>query len=65
MPDETVSLFDNPELTSKEVAKTEPGVVAEILGCQADWCQISASGTEGYIEKKELWGVYPDELIEQ
>ncbi|MGI9352799.1 MAG: SH3 domain-containing protein [Rhizobiaceae bacterium] len=47
------------------IAKVEPGVIANLMSCQEQWCRVSANGTEGFLEKKYLWGVYPDELIEQ
>ena len=47
------------------VARLEAGVVAQILSCQEEWCQVSVENFKGHVEKKKLWGVYPDELIEQ
>ncbi|MEM9332727.1 MAG: SH3 domain-containing protein [Pseudomonadota bacterium] len=47
------------------MARIEPGVVTEVQACQEEWCLISADGESGYVAKKFLWGVYPDELIEQ
>lgn len=49
---------------SELIARLQPGVVADIEGCSDDWCRVSVDGLEGYIEKKQVWGVYPDELIE-
>lgn len=46
------------------IARIEPGVVTSVSSCQEEWCQITVEESEGYIEKKYLWGVYPDELIE-
>lgn len=46
-------------------AKMEPGVVAEVEGCEEKWCRISVGDTDGYVAKQRLWGVYPDELIEE
>ena len=46
------------------VGRLEAGVVANILTCTEDWCEVTAGELKGHVEKKKLWGVYPDELIE-
>lgn len=51
--------------TAGLTAKMEPGVVAEVEGCEENWCHITVGGTKGYVEKQMIWGVYPDELIEE
>lgn len=58
-------LRSDAEKTARLKAKMEPGVVAEVEGCEENWCRISVQNTEGYVEKQNLWGVYPDELIEE
>ena len=45
-------------------AQIEPGVVADVEECSIDWCRLEASGNAGFVEKNALWGVYPDEIIE-
>ena len=61
----TVDLLNSASSPATLVARIEPGVVIDIKACEEEWCEISADGTDGFIEKKFLWGVYPDELIEQ
>ncbi|MEM7215797.1 MAG: SH3 domain-containing protein [Pseudomonadota bacterium] len=61
----TVELFNSTSAQSGFAARVEPGVVADVKECDKQWCLVSADGTNGYLEKKYLWGVYPDELIEQ
>ena len=46
---------DDPQ--SKPVAFAQVGVVAKLEACEAEACKISASGTEGWIQKKDIWGV--------
>lgn len=46
-------------------AKMEPGVLAEVEGCEENWCHITVDDVKGYVEKQMIWGVYPDELIEE
>ena len=45
-------------------AKLELGVVANIRKCKKDWCEISADGYNGWVEKKHVWGVDPNEIID-
>ena len=45
------------------VARVEPGVVATVSQCSNGWCELTISGTEGYIRQNQLWGVYPDEDV--
>lgn len=58
-----VNLFirKEPSLESKPVAYLEPGVVADISECAAEWCQIAADGYTGWAERKFLWGIYDEE----
>lgn len=43
-------------------AYAEAGVVARLHACDLDWCRISADGKRGWVQKKVLWGVRPDEI---
>ena len=42
-------------------ARLEPGVVASVRECKGAWCQVATGGVKGYVDRKLLWGVYPDE----
>ncbi len=50
--------------SSKPLLKAEPKVIAHLVECQKDWCRIQVSARKGWIEKRYLWGVYPEELID-
>ena len=41
----------------------ESGVLAHVIKCTGNWCKLSISQHEGWIEQKNLWGVYPEETI--
>lgn len=45
------------------VAKLEPKVVARIEECTEGFCKLELVPFEGWVEKKFLWGVYPNEII--
>lgn len=53
-----------PETSSPVVAAFEMGVVAQLGACEAQWCEISAGGHDGWAPKSKLWGVKADELRE-
>jgi SH3-like domain-containing protein len=42
---------------SRVLAWAEPGVVATLKACEVSACEISAGGTDGWIDKKNIWGV--------
>lgn len=50
--------------SSSVVAQLEPGVVTEVLSCDESWCKVSVKNVKGYVSKNSIWGVYPDEKIE-
>ncbi len=55
-------LYKNPEVSSSIVAHVEPGVVGKLLECRNDWCRLDVSGYRGWIKRRFLWGVYPNEI---
>ena len=56
-------LRSGPEITSAAVAIAEPGVVADLIACDGDWCEIEADGHDGWVARAAVWGVYPDEVV--
>lgn len=52
------SLSDSPP-----IARLEPGVIAELLSCSKDACRVEIDDYKGWVDRKNLWGVYPDEVI--
>jgi SH3-like domain-containing protein len=45
------------------LALAQSGVVAKLEACVALVCEIETAGTEGWIEKKNIWGVEPGEIF--
>ena len=43
-------------------AYAEAGVVARLGKCSLEWCRINARGSRGWVEKRVLWGVKPQEI---
>ena len=58
------TLRRQPDLTSEVVARAEPGVCAHLLECRGVWCRIEAADLTGWVQRSEIWGVYPDEAVQ-
>ncbi len=57
------NLRHEPSAASAIVARAEPGVVAALLECRAEWCRISADHLTGWVRRDEVFGVLPDETV--
>ncbi|QIG48769.1 hypothetical protein G5V57_14160 [Nordella sp. HKS 07] len=62
---EAVPMYASPSDSAGLVAMVKAGVVATIEDCTGDWCNLSASGYQGWITQSMLWGAYPGEQIEK
>ena len=58
------TLHRQPDPASAAVARAQPGVIAKLLECRADWCRIDAADHTGWVQRGDLWGVYPDEIVQ-
>ena len=48
---------------SKIVAYAAPGVVAWLKACEPSFCEVDASGTDGWVDKRNIWGVDAGEVF--
>lgn len=46
------------------VAELEPFVLTSVDQCAGGWCKVNGTNYEGWLDQTRLFGVYPDELIE-
>jgi SH3-like domain-containing protein len=46
------------------VARLEPSVIGQLERCKGDWCRVSVGDYAGWVRRRDLWGVYPDETGE-
>jgi len=53
-----------PDANSEIVARAEPGVFARLIECRGSWCRVEAAEITGWVQRTEVWGVYPDELVQ-
>jgi SH3-like domain-containing protein len=58
------SLRADSDPASPAIARAEPGVIAQLLECRGVWCRVEAGGTRGWLRRGEVWGVYPDEVVQ-
>ncbi len=58
------TLRRDPQTTGRPVARAEPGVVAKLLRCRDDWCEVDAGDYRGWLKRSEVWGIYPNERLE-
>lgn len=61
---QAVALQASPQPGTRPVAQVGAGVVAEVEGCDGQWCELNAGGYDGYVEQSQLWGVYPGEKVD-
>jgi SH3-like domain-containing protein len=58
------ALRRQPDLASEVVARAEPGVFAHLVECRGAWCRIETADITGWVQRSEIWGVYPDEAVQ-
>jgi SH3-like domain-containing protein len=46
------------------VAYLKPRVLADVQQCAGGWCLLAGKDFEGWVAQDSLWGVYPDEAVE-
>ena len=54
-------LRSEPRDGAETVARVEPGVVGRLERCTGDWCRATIGGYQGWLKRKEFWGVSPTE----
>lgn len=62
--EDMVALRTKPVEDAPIRARAELGVVAHLGKCTLDWCHITAAGHKGWVAKRTLWGVAPEEIRE-
>jgi len=56
-------LLSAPMPDAETLAFAAPGLVAQLVACDGDWCEVSTRGYDGYVARDRLWGVYPHEHL--
>ncbi len=47
--------------SSRPLAKLDVGVVARLKSCTKEWCKVEKDDLEGWVSRRSVWGVYPNE----
>lgn len=55
------TLLRKPEEGAKPVVKLEPGVIAALDRCEAEWCYLKVASYKGWLKRENVWGVFPSE----
>ena len=59
------NIYNSDSFSSKVIAKVEDGVVGEVKKCakSSDFCLIRFDTIEGWVSKKNIYGIYKNESI--
>ena len=55
------AILGSPKADAEAVAYAEPGLVAQLVACEGEWCEISSRGYDGFVSRDRLWGVYENQ----
>ncbi|WP_455475066.1 SH3 domain-containing protein [Bartonella sp. B30(2025)] len=58
-----IMLRKSPTDNATLVAEVEPNVIGYIRRCDGHWCELNIKNIYGWIYQPQLWGIYPDEII--
>lgn len=51
------AILSEPNGEADAVALAAPGLLADLIACEGEWCEISARGYDGFVTRDRLWGV--------
>lgn len=60
---EDIALKRYPSEDSPPMLKARKGVIAHLLECEAEWCEVQVQSYKAWAKKHHLWGVYAKERI--
>ncbi|SEQ51395.1 SH3-like domain-containing protein [Faunimonas pinastri] len=63
--DGTMALHRTASDADQVVAYLEPSVMTVVDKCSGSWCLVDGTGFRGWIEQERLWGVYPQEKVDE
>jgi len=59
----TRNLHREKDMSSPSLVTAEVNVIGQLLRCEDIWCQLNIEGRKAWIERRHLWGVYKDEIL--
>lgn len=51
------AILREPNGEADAVALAAPGLIADLVECEGEWCEVSARGYDGFVTRDRLWGV--------
>ncbi len=60
------AIRSEPQSDAGLIARAEPGVLGRLDKCPSDqirWCRIVFGDHTGWLQRDEIWGVYPNEVF--
>lgn len=62
----TRNMREKADPTTAALAQVETRVIGRLIECPAatDWCLLEIGRLKGWLQRKDLWGVYPTEIVE-
>lgn len=63
--DKPQNLYADPEVSSSPIIRAAPLVIATLLACKPDWCNVEIQGRKAWIRKADIWGVTREEVFEE
>lgn len=55
-------LRKEPDNAAAPLLRAEPEVRGELISSTKEWCHVIIGGTKGWMEKKNIWGIYQNEV---
>ena len=64
-PDQTISVYKKKSFSSPVVAVLQGKFIVKLLSCpkMESFCLIQVQGIKGWVQRKYLWGIYPNEEV--
>lgn len=63
--DKPQNLYPDPEVKRAPIIRAAPQVIAPVIECLPDWCQLEIATTRAWIRKADIWGVGREEVFEE
>lgn len=57
------NIYRQDDENSPALVRLQKGVMVDLLKCRGDWCQVRIYDFKGWVKRKSLWGIYPDEAL--
>ena len=60
---EEIIMRREPDDDAPVTARLATGMVAVVEKCDSAWCEVRTAGFEGWIARKDIWGLYDSEVL--